>query len=133
MSLVEVILAVSLIGLIILFLFGLLPSSGFMVRRAEQQMSATSYAEELMAELGSVSFETLKAGVGVLTPASPGILAGRLSDRELSDHTVLHPQVDLQPVDPVERLVQATVTISWTAGRRRPSFRLVRRFSSVLR
>lgn len=133
MSLVETILAVSLIGLIILFLFGLLPSSAYMMRQAEQQMSATSYAEEIVAHLASSSFESLKNGVGVLTPAAPGILGSRLSDRTLADSTVLRPQVELTAVDPVDSLVQAVVTISWTTGRRNPSFRMVRRFSSVLR
>ncbi len=133
LSLVETILAVSLVGLIILFLLGLLPSSGFLVRQAEQQLSATNYAEEIMAELGSVPFAVLKGGVGTLTAQSPGFLAGKLEDRALADSTVLRPEVVIASVDPPNRLVQATVTIRWSSGRREPSFRMVRRFSSVLR
>ena len=133
LSLVEMILAVSLVGLIVLFLLGLLPSSGFLVRQAEHQVSATNYAEEIMAELGSLPFEVLKRGVGTLTPENPGVLGNRLEERKLLDSTLLRPEVIIASVDPPNRLIQASVTIRWSTGQRNPSFRLVRRFSSVLR
>lgn len=133
LSLVETILAVSLVGLIIVFLLGLLPSSGFMVRQAEQQLSASSYAEEILAELGSVPFSTLKGALGTLSPDSPGFLGDKLSLRRLSDSTVLAPEVALSPVDPPNRLVQAVVTVRWRSGQRDRSVRLLRRYSSVLR
>ena len=86
-----------------------------------------------MAELDCKSFTSLKEGAGTLHPDSPGLLGSVLQDRRLEDGTVLRPEVRLAPVDPVDHLVEATVTISWTAGRRSKKQRLVRRFSSVLR
>lgn len=133
LSLVEVIIATSLIGLILMFLFGLLPSSGFMARQAEQRTGATLYAEEIVAELGSLPFEAMKGAAGELTPASPGPLGGRLVERTLADSTVLRPRVELTALDPPDRLLQAVVVVSWTSGRRSLEFRLVRRFSSVLK
>ncbi len=133
LSLVEVIIATSLIGLIILFLFGLLPSSGFMVRQAEQRTGATLYAEEIVAELASMPFGLLKGAVGVLTPTAPGPLGGRLVERTLADGTVLRPRVEMTALDPPDRLMQALVVVEWTSGRRPLEFRMVRRFSSVLR
>ena len=133
-SLVEVILAISLIGLIILFLFGLLPSTALLTRQAEQQVGATRYAEQILAHLGSVSFADLKSANGVtLTPSVPGRLAGLLEDRVLDDKTVLHPSVTFQTLPPNERLVQVTVLVEWSAGRRQKAYRSVRSFSSVLR
>jgi prepilin-type N-terminal cleavage/methylation domain-containing protein len=132
-SLVELILAVSLVGLIVVFLLGLLPSGAIMIRQAEQQISATGYAQEIMAHLCSVSFETLRDGAGTLTPENPGFLGDRLSSRKLSDSTVLNPTVELRTADPSDHLMEAVVTIRWTTGRRNPQFRAVRRFSSVLR
>jgi hypothetical protein len=133
-SLIEIILAVSLVGLIILFLFGLLPSTGLLTRQAEHQVSANQYAKELTARLGSVSFSTLKAAEGApLTPSAPGFLGPSLEVRKLSDTTLLTPEVTIQSVPPVDRLVQATIVVRWKTGRRNKEHRIVRRYSSVLR
>lgn len=133
LSLVEVIIATSLIGLILLFLFGLLPSSGFMVRQAQQRTGATLYAEEIVAQMASMPFDSLKGAVGTLTPSAPGPLGGRLKDRTLADGAVLRPRVEMSALSPPDRLLQAVVVVEWTSGQRPLEFRLVRRFSSVLR
>ena len=133
-SLIEVIFAVSLVGLIILFLFGLLPSTGLMTRQAEQQVQATQYGKELEARLGSVAFTALKKNVGApLTPANPGILGPALEVRHLSDGTDLHPEVQLEERPPAGRLIQAVITITWTNGEKKRTHRTVQRYSSVVR
>lgn len=131
---IEVIFAISLVGLIILFLFGLIPTAGLMGREAEQQLSATEYAKELDVRMGSTAFATLKAADGkTLTPALPGFLGDNLQDRELADHTVLHPEVSLKLMPPANRLIQATITMRWQSRERQKHHTLVKRYSSVIR
>ncbi len=133
MSLVEVILAVSLIGLIILFLFGLLPSTGMMVRQGERQVAAVTYAKEILAELESQPFGALKGAVGTLTPSSPGILSGVLEERRMPDETLLKPTVTITSVPPVDHLVQASVKVEWPGRGKTNDLLIVRRFSAVLK
>lgn len=133
MSLVEAIIALSLVGLIFLFLLGLLPSSAFVVRRSEQQLAALSYAEEIIARLSSLPFEGLKASLGTLSPDSAGILAGHLEKRRLEDDTLLVPEVVLGSVSPVNRLLEARVKVSWQSNHKELQITMFRRFSSILR
>lgn len=133
LSLVELIIALSLVGLIIIFLFGLFPSTGLLTRQSEQQLAATEYAGEILARLDSMSFETLKAGAGTLTTTAPGILGEHLTEKVLSDKTVLSPEVSLRSVPPAEHLVQSVVVIRWQTRRRAQEYRVVRNFSSVNR
>lgn len=133
MSLVEAIIALSLVGLIFLFLLGLLPSSAFVVRRSEQQLAALSYAEEIIARLSSLPFEELKASLGTLSPDSAGILTGHLEKRRLEDDTLLVPEVVLGSVNPVSRLLQAKVKVSWRSNHKDLQITVFRRFSSILR
>lgn len=132
-SLIEIIVAISLVGLIVLFLFGLLPSTGLLGQQAEQQMGAVSYADEILARLDSMSFGRLKDNLGVLTPEDPGPLAPHLTQRVLADGTRLTPEVTLQALAPTDHLVQANIVIRWNTQRRSLEHRLVRRFSAVLR
>lgn len=133
LSLVEAIISLSLVGLIILFLLGLLPSSAFVVRRAEQQIAATHYAEEILAELGSLPLESLKEGLGTLTPYAPKILNGVLADRTLSDHTILHPEVVISSGLPAGRVFDVQVAVGWSSKGKEHTFCLSRRYSNVLR
>lgn len=133
-SLIEMIFAISLIGLIVLFLFGLIPSAGLLGRQAEQQLSATDLAKEIDAHLGSVAFQTLKTADGkVLNSAAPEFLENVLEERELSDRTVLRPEVALRSLPPNDRLIQATITVRWRTREKERVYTLVKRYSSVLR
>lgn len=132
-SLVEMILALALTGLVIVFFLGLLPTTALMQRRAEQQVAATYYAKELSAHLESTAFARLKASTGALTPAAPGVLEGALQERKLDDGTILVPEVQLRLLPPADRLVEATITVRWQSGRKNLTHRTVRNFSSILR
>jgi hypothetical protein len=132
-SLVEVILTVSLAGLVILFLLGLLPSTGLLSRQAEHQVQAGHYAGEILAKLESKSFQSLKRSAGTLTPDSPGLLGAELEARRLDDSTVLQPEVTIASIPPTDYLVQVSVLIRWNVGEHRRDYRLVKRVSSVAR
>ena len=132
-SLIEIIVAISLIGLIVLFLFGLLPSTGLLGQQAEQQMGAAAYADELLARLDSMSFRTLKTNIGTLNEANPGPLDDHLIPRVMKDGTRFTAEVTLQALPPADRVVQATIVVRWQTQRRSLEHRLVRRFSAVLR
>ena len=132
----EVIISLSLVGLIVVFLLGLLPSTALMSREAEQQVAATHYAEEILAHLDSHGFEELAATAAAanpLTPSAPGFLSGVLSDRQVSGGATLSPSVTLTPLTPPDHLLQATVVIRWSSRRRDKSFTLKKRISSTLR
>ena len=131
---VEVILAISLVGLVVLFLLGLLPSTGLLTREAEHQLSATQFAKEIDAHLGSLAFQTVRgAAPASLTVDSPAFLAGTLVPRRLSDSTTLEPTVELPPAPPDDKLVQAAIVIRWKVGERDKSYRLVKRYSAIVR
>lgn len=132
-SLIELIIALSLVGLIIIFLFGLLPSTGLLGQQSEQQMAAAAYGDELLARLDSMSFQTLKGGLGTLTPEAPGILGEHLKVRAIGDSTKLVPEVQLRSLAPTDHLVQGLVVIRWQTRRRSLEHRLVRNFASVNR
>ena len=135
-TLVEVIICLSLVGLIVVFLLGLLPSTALMSREAEQQAAATHYAKEILAHLDSRGFEELAATAAAanpLTPSAPGFLGGVLSERKVSGGATLSPTVVLTPLTPSDHLLQATVTIRWSSRRRNKSFKLKKRISSTLR
>jgi prepilin-type N-terminal cleavage/methylation domain-containing protein len=135
-TLVEVIISLSLVGLIIVFLLGLLPSTALMSREAEQQVAATHYAEEIVAHLDTHGFDDLAAAAAAgtpLTPAAPGFLEGVLVDRQVAGRATLTPTVTLSVMAPNDHLLQASVVIRWSSKRRNKSFTLKKRISSILR
>ena len=132
-SLVEIIVALSLVGLIVLFLFGLLPSTGLLSQQAEHQAHATSVVEELVARLDSLAFDDLESNLGMLNSANQGLLDPHLSERVLKDGTRMVPEVTLQAIPPTDHLIQAVVVVRWQTQRRSLEHRVIRRYSSVNR
>ena len=132
-TLVEVILAVSLTGLIILFLLGLLPSIGLLGQKAEHQVTASHFAQELMVEANSRDFDTLKASAGTLTVTNPGVFSTELQPRVAEDGTNFVPQIVIESLPPEDYLLQVTVTIRWKVRDVERDFVLRRRRSAVLR
>ena len=132
-SLIEIIVALSLVGLIILFLFGLLPSTGLLSQQAEHQAHATALADELLARLDCLAFDTLESNQGTLNQSNQGPLDPHLSERVLKDGTRMVPEVTLESIPPSDHLIQAVIVVRWKTQRRSLEHRIIRRFSSVNR
>jgi type II secretory pathway pseudopilin PulG len=133
MSLIEVIIALSLVSLVILFLFGLLPSTGLLTQQAEQQTFAASLADEIIAHLDSTGFNRLRDNPGTWNPGNPGPFSSYLTERTMKDGTRMTPEVTIESIPPTDHLVQAIVTVRWQTQRRSLEHRVVRRISSVNR
>ncbi len=133
-SLIEVILSASLLGLIFLFLLGVLPSTGLMVRRAEHQREATNLAQLLIAQAEATSFEQLENLAGqTLDRNNPALFGELLDPAPLADATRLEPVVTIERMPPVDRLLQMRVTVSWQVGPRTHQVTMLRQLSSVRR
>ncbi|MCA9781358.1 MAG: prepilin-type N-terminal cleavage/methylation domain-containing protein [Candidatus Eremiobacteraeota bacterium] len=132
-SLIEIIVALSLVGLIILFLFGLLPSTGLLSQQAEHQAHATALADELLTRLDCLAFDTLESNQGTLNQSNQGPLNPYLSERVLKDGTRMVPEVTLELIPPSDHLIQAVIVVRWKTQRRSLEHRVIRRFSSVNR
>ena len=85
MSLIEVIVALSLVSLVTLFLFGLLPSTGLLSQQSEQQTFAASLADEIVAHLDTTGFDRLHDNLGTWSPTNPGPFSPYLTERTMKD------------------------------------------------
>jgi len=133
MSLIEVIVALSLVSLVILFLFGLLPSTGLLSQQSEQQTFAASLVDEIVAHLDTTGFDRLHDNLGTWNPSNPGPFSAYLTERTMKDGTRMVPEVIIESIPPTDHLVQAIVTVRWQTQRRSLEHRVVRRISSVNR
>ncbi|GMU50978.1 MAG: hypothetical protein AMXMBFR33_01240 [Candidatus Xenobia bacterium] len=70
LSLVEVLLAAALLGLVVPFLFQLYPTSLLAIRRGENQLEATELARAALEEFRARPFAALAAGETILPSVS---------------------------------------------------------------
>lgn len=132
LSLVEVIVGVSLAGLAVLFLLGLLPSTALVSREAEQKITAARTADKILAHLSSRSFDELKAHAGTdLNSAAPGDFGNFIKAVDAPGHAVQEPTVQITVLPPNDRLLEIAVEIRWESGSRKQVHRQIRRLSSV--
>ncbi len=102
-SLLELVLSIFILGLVVIFLFNLYPTSILAVRQAEQQLLANTLARSLIAERQARSYDALV--VGDHQQLAPITREG----------VVFHPVLEVYPIagkDPnlVKRL---RVTLTW--------------------
>jgi prepilin-type N-terminal cleavage/methylation domain-containing protein len=103
-SLIEVIMAVTILGLVIMFIFNLYPSSVLAIRHAEHRLRAVNLAQSILEEKRSGPFSALAA-------------ATDLKDVTGDDGVIYHPVYEpfiVLGADP-NRLRGIRVTVTWTA------------------
>lgn len=113
LSLAEVVVAVSLVSLVMIFLFTMLPTTAVATRRAEHRQAASFLAEELLSRTQALAFAEVLDGT--YDPGNPGFYGADLSARQLQDGLLLEPVVEVRDVTGVsrDRLYQVRVTIRW--------------------
>ncbi len=132
-SLLEMVLALAILGLIGLFLMNLLPSAALVNRRAEHQTAAAGWARELVDFAAATDFDQFRNGT--YDKNNPGPFDTLLADRTQGDTVVLSAQAEVSRVPgvPRRRLFKLRVTVSWNERGRALSVTTERRFSAVLK
>ena len=104
LTLIETIIASCLLGLVILGVFTLLPSSLIAVRSAEHRIRADSLAQEWLEKLREKPFENL--ALGPLAPQPPA---------ETWAGVTFHTSVEVYqpPAADVDLLKRMRVTVNW--------------------
>lgn len=109
-SLVEVIVAVSLLSLVGVFVLNILPTSALAVRQAEHRVAAVQLCQSLLAEAALEPFDSLAMGEQALPPLT------------LDDQVVLKPVRQVmavagpQPEDP-DQVRRVRIVVRWTEAR----------------
>lgn len=103
MSLLETILAVFLLGLMVLFLFELLPGSVFAIRRGQNQLMAGQLAQSILSERQAASFNQLVVG------------SSQALDPVTRENLVMRPEVVVEAVPDFEpdQLKSLRVVVRW--------------------
>ena len=118
-SLVEVVMAASLLSLVMLFLFNIIPASAIATRGAEHRLAADSLAQSVLDQAASLPFGSLVDGT--YDAASPGLLG--LADQRLEDGTLLVVRATISPSPggaPRTRLLLVRVEVTWRERTRNP-------------
>ena len=123
LSLLEVILTSSLLGLCALFLLGVLPGAMLSVRQSEHRIGASALAKAILDECAAGPFADLS--VGVFELSSPGALGDMLRRQQyqLDDQTLLNPRLEISNLTP-ETLRKLKVTVKWRE--RNTDFEIIR-------
>lgn len=114
-SLMEVVLAASLLSLVFLFMLDIFPASLLGVHKGEHRLDASAQAEDILDACRASPFASLQPGS--YTVGSPG--GWPMARETLADGTVLTPALAISTVpgfDP-KRLLQLTVTVRWNQRR----------------
>lgn len=132
-SVLELVLAFSLLGLLFLFVLNLLPTTGLVERRAQHQSAAANYAREINDFCATRDFGMLADGT--YDDANRGPFGDLLAARTLDDTVVLSATVVIEPVNPIprNRLLRARITVSWPERGGDRSVTTERRVSAVLK
>lgn len=119
LSLLEVVLSASLIGLIFIFLLNIFPASMLGVRQAEHRLAAQAQAQRLLDEASARGFDRLGVN-GDYTASNPGPFAGIIDDQKSEDGVVLSSRVVVSDVNPIprNRLARVRVLVTWTERER---------------